>query len=234
MKYMAVIPARAGSVGVKHKNSRLFLGHPLVHWSVMAAQQSKHVDYIVISSDCGILRDYYKNNSQIIWVDRPEHLSGPKSSTESALVHAVECLSCLNCTHVITLQPTSPIRLKSMIDNAIDQMVSQQKHSLLSVSEHTPFFLQEQNSQVKWYFNRHERKMRQELTKEEMFYHDDGNLFITDIKILLDTECRLNENPSLYINDSFASFQIDTELDWLFAEIIIQEMKCKNMYVHID
>ena len=49
---LAIIPARAGSVGVKGKNYREVLGRPLVQWSMLAALASQYVDAVIVTSNC--------------------------------------------------------------------------------------------------------------------------------------------------------------------------------------
>ena len=38
---IAIILARGGSKGIKNKNIKLFLGKPLVEWSIIQAKKSK-------------------------------------------------------------------------------------------------------------------------------------------------------------------------------------------------
>ena len=51
MRYLAIIPARGGSKRVPRKNVRKLGGKPLVAWTIEAAQQSKKINCIVVSSD---------------------------------------------------------------------------------------------------------------------------------------------------------------------------------------
>ena len=48
---LAIIPARGGSKGVPKKNIRPLAGKPLILWTIEAAQQSKYVDRIILSTD---------------------------------------------------------------------------------------------------------------------------------------------------------------------------------------
>jgi len=51
-KVLAVVTARAGSVGLPGKNYKKMLGTPLFLWSVLSAARSKYVDTIIVSSNC--------------------------------------------------------------------------------------------------------------------------------------------------------------------------------------
>jgi pseudaminic acid cytidylyltransferase len=49
---VAIIPARAGSKRIKHKNIKLFNGKPLIAYSIEAAIASGLFDLVIVSTDC--------------------------------------------------------------------------------------------------------------------------------------------------------------------------------------
>ena len=51
IKRLAIIPARSGSKRIKNKNTKLFLGKPLIEYSLDACIKSKLFNEIFISSD---------------------------------------------------------------------------------------------------------------------------------------------------------------------------------------
>ena len=50
-KVLAIIPARAGSKGLKNKNIKLLNGKPLIAYTIMEAKKSKLISNIVVSTD---------------------------------------------------------------------------------------------------------------------------------------------------------------------------------------
>ncbi len=48
-KVIALIPARAGSKGIKNKNTKLLLGKPLLAWTIKTCLKSKYIDNNVIN-----------------------------------------------------------------------------------------------------------------------------------------------------------------------------------------
>jgi len=236
-KFLAVIPARAGSQQVKNKNIKNFCGYPLFIWSIAAALQSKFIDTIAVSSNYNNLEDMYlkycNSNKKIRWIKRPEYLCGPESTTESCLIHTIGSLQDQNFDFVITLQPTSPLRLKHMIDQSISDVINKNKKSLFSVQSHTPFFVQKIGETLKWHYDFQHRKMRQNLTEDEWFFHDDGSLYISDVNTLLNSGSRLDSSSLLFVNDELCSRQIDTQTDFFVLTKIMQAMKYNNMYVQV-
>lgn len=223
---IAVIPARSGSVGVKDKNIRSFVGHPLYLWSVSAALESKLIDSIVISSDYDDL--FVPQNVQLI--KRPAELCTSDSTTESCLLHVLDNMV-NNFDSVVTLQPTSPIRRRGFIDNLIRKMHDDKKDSALTVESITPFLLKKQDDSIQWYFNPLERKMRQDLETDDMYLHDDGSVYVSKVRSLRRNNCRLTLTPSIVINDELSSYQIDTEFDFVLLETTWKLIANKDDYV---
>ena len=51
MTKIAIIPARGGSKRIPKKNIRLFLGKPIIAYSIEAAISSKLFDLVIVSTD---------------------------------------------------------------------------------------------------------------------------------------------------------------------------------------
>lgn len=243
---IAVVTARAGSQGLPNKNYKQLDGYPLFWYSLFTANSSKHVDYIYVSSNCKEVKRlsekymirFNKTHhckekiKPLIFIDRPDELSTSTSKNEEALIHAVnyheENKENPPVGMVVNLQPTSPIRHvegKNFIDNAIEEMVESGCRTLMTVSEHTPFFVQRnEDGSLNWHYDILNRPMRQELKPSEIYYHDDGCLYITDREVLLETRCRLDENAYLYVNDKYNSLQIDTKQDFDLLELVFENM----------
>ena len=50
-KFFAIIPARGNSKRVKNKNILLYKNKPLISYSIVAAQKSKFIKNVYVSSD---------------------------------------------------------------------------------------------------------------------------------------------------------------------------------------
>ena len=77
--FLAVIPARKGSEGLKNKNFLKFNNKPLVYWTIKEALKSKHIDKIVLSSDSEKIKNYCKKFKRLEILERPKNIS--KNST---------------------------------------------------------------------------------------------------------------------------------------------------------
>ena len=91
MKILAVIPARGGSKGIKKKkNLTDFCGKPLIYWTIIAAQKSKLISKIIVSTDCEEVKKYSESLGLKIQSLRPKHLSTDNSSTLDVINFEIE------------------------------------------------------------------------------------------------------------------------------------------------
>jgi len=244
-KILAVITARGGSKGIPGKNVRDLLGMPLFMWSVLAALESQYVDRIFISSNCNevykIFHDFNLTNKddRVKFVQRPDELATDTSKNELALIHTIHWARDIfkeEFDIVMNLQPTSPCRFGELVDETLEQYYLGGHDSLLTATKNTPFLWQKIDG--KWVYNIDKngccnRKMRQEFKEDkndsEFIYHDCGNIYITDSRILLDIECRIGYNPCIFEVSGMNGLQIDTEYDFTLIEKMAEIRGLNNL-----
>ncbi len=119
---LALIPARGGSKGIPRKNIRSFAGYPLIAWSIAAAKQSELVTRVILSTDdeeiASVARQYGAETPFL----RPEELAQDKTTDLPVFEHTLRWLEeneGYRPEIMVQLRPTSPIRPKGMLDDAI-------------------------------------------------------------------------------------------------------------------
>jgi len=138
IKILGFIPARGGSKGVYKKNIRLVNGKPLLAHSIEDALESRYIDRVVVSTDDPEIADVAGRYGAMV-IPRPKKFSGDKSPTYDAIFHAVGRLK-ERKEHfdiVAVIEPTSPLRKKNDLDNAITLFLKNLHiaDSLVSVGE---------------------------------------------------------------------------------------------------
>lgn len=141
-KILAVIPARGGSKRLPGKNIRMFLGKPLIAWTIVQAKASRYIDRVVVSTDspriAGVARAY---GAQVPF-RRPAGLSTAAASSVAVLLHAVDTLEKRGekFDAAVLLQPTSPLRNADDIDRSIRLFYRRGAAAVVTVSpaQHHP------------------------------------------------------------------------------------------------
>jgi YrbI family 3-deoxy-D-manno-octulosonate 8-phosphate phosphatase len=119
---LALIPARGSSKGIPRKNIRSFAGYPLIAWSIAAARQASTVMRVVVSTDdpeiAAVAREYGAETPFL----RPPELAQDATTDLPVFEHALKWMEEFEAYKpevVVQLRPTSPIRPRGMVDEAV-------------------------------------------------------------------------------------------------------------------
>ncbi len=141
MEILAIIPARGGSKGLPRKNVLPLLGHSLIAYSVLAAQQSKLVTRIITSTDDEEIASVCKQYGAEVPFMRPSAIAEDWSVDLEVFTHALQWLK-ENEAYVpdivIQLRPTSPVRLNGLIDTCIQKLIDSPQADSLRIITPTP------------------------------------------------------------------------------------------------
>ncbi|MFJ7197334.1 MULTISPECIES: cytidylyltransferase domain-containing protein [unclassified Streptomyces] len=123
---LAVIPARGGSKGVPAKNLAQVGGVPLIARAVRACLASREVTDVVVTTDDAAIADAARAAGdtlgapeRLLIVQRPAAIAGDKSSSEDAVLHALDAYEAMRertADVVLLVQCTSPFVLREDID----------------------------------------------------------------------------------------------------------------------
>lgn len=141
-KIIGIIPARGGSKGIPHKNRILVNKKPLIVYTIEAAQRSRFLDQVVVSSDDEKILQIARRTG-VVALKRPKRLAGDEISSEAVIAHVLEQLKARGEEYrfFVLLQPTSPLRDQDDIDAAMKMFLKKNAKALISVfiPAHSPF-----------------------------------------------------------------------------------------------
>jgi CMP-N,N'-diacetyllegionaminic acid synthase len=120
-KIVALIPARAGSKGVPHKNIRELGGHSLIAWSIAACRASASIDRIIVSTDSEEYAKISKKEGAEVPFLRPIEIAGDRSTDYEFIKHALDWLlqNSSEPDYIVHIRPTTPFRDPALIDQAV-------------------------------------------------------------------------------------------------------------------
>lgn len=218
-KILALIPARGGSKGIPNKNIKLFNGRPLIEWSIKLALQSKLISKIVVSSDSlKILNISKKLGADIIL--RPKNISGDNATTESAILHCIKYFN-NEFETIVLLSPTSPLRKKKDIDNAIKFFNRNKLDSCFSGAELTDFLVWNYDKIKKKYKSiNYDFKNRGVRQNRKPGYVENGSIYVFKSSLIEKKKNRIGGKFGIFNMDFWQSFELDSKNDWKLLETV--------------
>ena len=89
---LGVTLARGGSKGIKNKNLTTINGKPLIYYTIKEAKKCKKITNYIVSTDSPKIKKVAEKYKAEVPFMRPKKFSRDKSSSASALKHAlIEC-----------------------------------------------------------------------------------------------------------------------------------------------
>lgn len=222
MATLAVIPARGGSKRIPKKNSKLFLGKPIIQYSIEAAQATNLFDEILVSTDDQQIADLAVKLGAKVPFLRTAKNSNDFATLANVLEEVIEQYASLNkhFDTICLLLPTAPFITQKNIVEAYHLLLQDSVSAVIPVLrfsypiQRALYLNKEEKLAMIWPENINTRS--QDLPAS---FHDSGQFYWVKTKDFL-KEKRLFMANSKAIELSQTQVQdIDTEDDWQMAEL---------------
>ena len=230
MKLLTIVPARAGSKGIKNKNFINFLGKPLIEHTLDFAKKIKN-NKTLICSDHKNIKKYEKKFKTISGYVRPKKLSKDSTMLNQTLEHAVKWIlkkDIINFDYILILQPTSPIRLFKDFKKILKILKKDKPKSICSVvkvKHHPEEYLKKVNKNS-WSFLI-KPKNRQRQNYDDYFFID-GSFYLIKKNFFLKNK-KITTKNSHYLPLSISyPVDLDDPIDLKIAEVIYKFKNANN------
>jgi CMP-N,N'-diacetyllegionaminic acid synthase len=230
---LAIIPARGGSKGIPGKNIRQFAGKPLIVHSVEAALKCPLISRTVVSTDDDNIAEVAKAHGAEV-IKRPSELAADTSLVIDAIRYTVRKVEeeGEEVDIVLLLEPTSPYRrpedlekcIQVLLDNKADSAstftnadVSPNRLWRVTDDVVEPYI----EGAIPW-LPRQKQPKAFELT---------GQIYALTKKILFENEdsiSTLSGKIFPVITPRETALDIDTELDFMVAEKVMEHFQSKD------
>lgn len=134
----ALLIGREGSRGFPGKNTVKILGRPLMEYPLLAAQGSKYVDKVYVSTDSPTIKEITIKNNAIV-INRPLELCTSEALGEDAYVHGYKYIRDLgeDIEFMVLLHCNAATILPETIDEGIEVLRSNPSYdSAVTVSKY--------------------------------------------------------------------------------------------------
>jgi CMP-N-acetylneuraminic acid synthetase len=227
-RFLAIITARGGSKRVPRKNILPLGGMPLIAHTIKSAKDSKYITDVVVSTDDEEIRDISIEFGAEVPFLRPEYLSNDTAKSIDVVIYTIDELSKIGreYDYIVLLQPTSPFRTSTDIDNSIDFLYSKDANGIVSLTNtnHNPTIINILPDDLSMEgFIRDDNIRTQDMPK---YYRINGAIYITKTNILREYKSFFN-CPLIYgfIMEESHSIDIDTMFDFDFARFMFDKIK---------
>ncbi|MBX9853402.1 MAG: acylneuraminate cytidylyltransferase family protein [Cytophagaceae bacterium] len=219
-----LIPARGGSKGVPGKNIKLLNGVPLINYSVSLARQFSSDDHICVSTDDISIKSIVEDTGLKVPFIRPAQLASDEAGMYEVLIHALNYYESIGKKYqkLVLLQPTSPFRKKQHLEEALklyqnyfDMVVS------VMLTKSNPYFklMKEEDGYLRKIL---EGDYTSRQSAPEVFELN-GAIYIISVSSLREMTIGDFKKVKKYQMDELSSIDIDTKLDWDWAELLISK-----------
>lgn len=226
MKVLAIIPARGGSKGLPGKNIKNLIDKPLIAWSIDQALGSKYVDKVYVSTESEAIAHVAKKYGALVPFYRPVELAQDSSSTSDVLLHFINILEKNGdyYDYILLLEPTSPLRESSDIDEAFEKLLTNKKaKSIVGVglveSQHPSFCIKIDNSGFIQSDNNFNVLRRQEI---EPLYFYEGSIYISEINTYKKKKNFYHKETIPHLFPKWKTFEIDDQIDFIIVEALLK------------
>lgn len=228
---IAIIPARSGSKGLKDKNIKLLNEKPLLAYSIEAAREACLFDEIHVSTDSQRYANIAVTCGASVPFLRTGEFSGDDATTWDTVRFVLKEYQKLGKTFdtVAVLQPTSPFRTKTDIQQAYQMMETLGARSIVAVceAEHSPLWCNTlpQNRCLYQFITEQAIALPRQSLKR--YYRVNGALYLIKCEVLADDDI-YNKDSYAYIMPKERSIDIDDLIDFQFAQYCLQAYQARG------
>jgi CMP-N,N'-diacetyllegionaminic acid synthase len=225
-KILAIIPAREGSKRLPQKNKMELNGKALIEWTIQPALESNLIDTTLISTDDNDILELVKKYDVLTPFKRPKELADDTSTIFDVIVHAIEHFKSKEVffSHILLLQPTSPLRNSKDIEQAIQELNEKTK-SIVSVceTEHSPLWtniLPNDLSMKDFIPKKYNNVRSQDLPS---YYRLNGAIYLSEIEYYIKNKGFFGADTYAYVMPNNRSIDIDNKIDFELCKIMMNE-----------
>ncbi len=224
---LCVIPARGGSKRIPRKNIKAFLGKPIIAYSIETALESGCFDKVIVSTDDEDIANIARHYGAEVPFVRPKALSNDFAGTLPVIKQAIEWIEAdgEQVDWVCCLYATAPFVQTKQLKAAFEQLQQTQADYCFTVTTFgTPIqraFRVTEQQRLEMFHPENFHKRSQDL--EEAF-HDAGQFYWGHPEAFKQERVIYSKCSSPYRLPRYLVQDLDTEEDWIRAELMYQAL----------
>ncbi len=232
-KVLGIVGARSGSKSIPHKNIKPLLGKPLMAWIIEAAKASKYVTKLILSTDSPEYAEVGKKYGAEAPFLRPKELAEDSVPDFDFLYHAAIWMrdnAGFQPDVILRLPPTTPLCRPEHIDACAELLMNNPEadssRTIIAASKHPYKLWRTEGKYLKPFlseeftgFKDAHNMPRQAFPKA--YSHVD--VIALRWNTLVNQKAMAGEKVLYYTIDKNDAVDIDSETDFLLAEILLKK-----------
>ena len=218
---LALIAARAGSKGFKNKNLIKLKNKSIVKLAVNIGLGLTEINHVVLSSDSQKILNLSKENKKLIKIKRSKNLAKDKTPMLPVMQNSIEYVEKYlkkKVSFLVILDPTSPLRTKKDVKEAIKIFKRKKLDLLVSVNnaEHNPYFsILEKNNNNYYSLSKGNNLNIGSRQKAKKVFNINTMVWIYSRKAIVNIKKRIPFKTDIILTSLDRSLEINSKDDWI-------------------
>lgn len=221
MKRIAIIPARGGSKRIPRKNIKLFMGKPIIAYSIEVALKSELFEEVMVSTDDEEIAEVARGYGAQVPFLRSEKISSDYATTADVICEVLENYKTrgIDFDIVTCIYATAPFLSCDKLRQGMDMIKNGSYDVVFTMVPYSypiqrTLIIRDEKVCMKWPEYKNTRS--QDL---ETAFHDAGQFYISTKQAWDLQKSFWGENTGAIILDELEVQDLDTVTDWALAEM---------------
>lgn len=226
---IAIITARGGSKRIPRKNIKEFCGKPIIAYSIEAALKSSCFDEVMVSTDDKEIAEIAKKYGAAVPFERSKENANDFANTTDVLLEVIDSYKKMGkeFSYICCIYPTAPFITPNKLVYAMELLEDEDVQTIMPVVEFSfpPMRgMQVRNERLEFCYPEHAFTRSQDLEK---IYHDCGQFYCIKVEdFLRERKLVMPKSKGIIVPEREVQ-DIDTEEDWIIAEMKYQLLQNK-------
>lgn len=224
MKNLCIIPARGGSKRIPRKNVKLFMGKPMLAYSVENALSTGLFDEVMVSTDDSEITEVAKQYGASVPFLRSEKTANDYAILADVIREVLDLYAEREkyFDNICLLLATAPLVESKSINEAYEKLIASDFSTIVPIVQYSYPILRSYKMNeagcIDWNWPEYAKARSQDLAPA---YHDSGTFYWHKTQLWL--KGRITRGGIIVDEDTVQD--IDTEQDWKMAEMKYRILK---------
>ncbi|MDD2970552.1 MAG: pseudaminic acid cytidylyltransferase [Lachnospiraceae bacterium] len=227
MSNVAIITARGGSKRIPRKNIKLFLGKPMLQYSIEAALQTGIFDEVMVSTEDEEIAQIARKAGAVVPFYRTEKTANDYATTADVVQEVLETYEQQgkHFDYACCIYPTAPFITSDRLTEGMELLEKNCADTAMPVVQ---FSFPPQRCVVKsgaYITPKWPECMPMRSQDLEPYYHDAGQFYWLAVRAFMEQKKIVMEKTVPIILSEMEVQDIDTEEDWAMAELKMKMLR---------